>query len=197
MESEERKSLIYNVLRSYQKLSHNKLWKRVQQNFVSKGDSFAHDTFEKALAELVEEYKVKRDPEPNSKLGIIWYSPILDFKKIENDILTNFKTLVMHYCNELNSFSKRYKKLSSYDYAIELSRFVGLIFYAESMCHQYKLIFNNNKELKSLEKEITKLKTELDFYSSNKNKLFTQEVNQLLIKNYESSSQKILDEIHL
>ena len=105
-------------------MSHNALWKRVQQNFYATKHSFAQQTFENALAELVEENMVKRDPDPTSKLGKIWYSPILNFKEIEDDVTRHFKTLVMFYVIEFKNFSKRYGKLSVYNRALELSNFL-------------------------------------------------------------------------
>ena len=177
-------------------MSHNALWKRVQQNFYATKDSFAQQTFENALAELVEENMVKRNPDPTSKLGKIWYSPILNFREIETDITRHFKTLVMFYVGEFKKFSKRYGKLSVYNRALELSRFFNLVFFVETMCVKYQLIFGKNKDMKSLERKISKLKSRLNSLSSNKNKFFTPEVNQLLIKNFESYSQEILNQMY-
>ena len=195
MNIEERKALIYNVLRSYDKLSHNKLWGRVQQHFMGRKDSFSNKTFENTLHDLIEDQKVKRKPDPKSKLGKVWYSAILNYDEIEVDVTRNFTTLVRHYKAEVRNFSKKFRKLSPYDKALGLSQFFNLIILAELLGIKFQKLYPKNQEIKLVRIEIKKVKLILNLLSSTKNKAYTNEVNHLLIKDYQSRSQKILEEI--
>lgn len=193
MEIQERKNLIYQTLRMRNKLTHNELWRVLQEEFKKEKDSFSNKTFEKTLKEMVDQKLIYKEKEKNSKLGKTWYFPIIDFSKIEQDVMRNLETKVRVYDDELHKFEEKFENYDLYEKARRLSRFHILVTLVSYDIQWFSEIYKNPK-MKKRYKEVENMKKELKMLFE-KSKTERDEIRQLVIKNFESDEQVILSEI--
>lgn len=194
MNLQERKNMIYQTLRLHNKLTHNELWRSLQKEFQPKKDSFSNKTFEKTLKEMVDQGLVYREKDKTNKLGKIWYFPIIDFPKIEKDVMRNLETKVWVYDEQLQKFEKKFERFDLYEKARQLSRFYILVTLLEYDIRWFSEVYKNSLMKKRYD-EVQDMKKRLEqLFEKSKSK--KDEIRQLVVKNFESDEQTILNEIY-
>lgn len=195
MNLEERKNMVYTTLRMHNKLTHNDLWREIQREFEKKKDSFSNKTFEKTLKSLVGQGLAYREKDRKSKLGKIWYFPVINFPQIESDVMNNLETKIDVYNGQLRVFEKKFNKYDMYEKARRLGRFYILNSLLEHSIEWFSEVYHNNPKMKQRKNEVANMKKRLDKLFQ-KSKTDRDEIRQLVVKGFESDEQEILNEIY-
>lgn len=195
MNLEERKRLIYQTLRMNNKITYNNLWRELQREFKKKKDSFSNKTYDNMLKIMVQQGLVFRQEDKSSKLGKIWYLPVIDFPSIEDDVTNHMQTKIWYYNDQLKKFEKRFSNYDIYEKARRLGRFFILITLNEFSVKWFIETYPRNLEMKKRLKETRRMKQRLKklFLRSKSNK---DEIYQLVVKHFEADEQDVLNEIH-
>lgn len=178
----------------HNKLTHNDLWRALEREFAKKKDSFSNKTFEKTLKEMVAQKLVYREKDKKSKLGKVWYFPIINFPHIESDVMNNLETKVKVYDQHLEKFEEKFQNYDLYEKARRLSRFHILINLLEfdivwfSEIYKNPLMKKRYREVELMKKRLKKL--------FDKSKTDRDEIRQLVVKNFETDQGAILQELH-
>lgn len=179
----------------HNKLTHNDLWRQIQEEFKRKKDTFSNKTFEKTLKILVDEKLLYREKDRKSNLGKIWYFPVIKFPDIQSDVMNNLETKIYYYKKQLNVFEKKFTKYDLYEKARRLSRFYLLISISEFSMRWFSEIYGNHPEMQKRLNEVKTMKKRLDSLFQ-KDKTERDEFRQLVVKGFETDEQLILDEIY-
>lgn len=186
--------MIYETLRNHNKITHNQLWKILQEEFIGKKDSFSNKTFEKTLKEMVGQGLVYREEEKGSSLGKVWYFPTIDFPKIESDVMRNLETKVWAYDEQLRKFVERFEEYDLYEKARRLSRFYVLVTLLSYDIRWFSEVYKNPK-MKKRYKEVENMKKRLETLFD-KSKTERDEIRQLVVKNFENYEQQIIEDVY-
>jgi len=179
----------------HNKLTHNDLWRHIQQEFRKKKDGFSNKTFEKTLKIMLDEKLLYREKDKKSRLGKVWYHPIINFPDIESDVMNNLETKVQVYSGQLKIFEKKFNQYDLYEKARRLGRFYILNSLLEHSIKWFSEVYHNNPKMKQRKNEVANMKKRLDKMFQ-KSKTETDEIRQLVVKGFETDEQEILNEVH-